>query len=229
MTPESNAPDAIANTNLLSDPEVHGAAADRLAADRLAADQLAADQTDDWVDEPVDTGSLDVALLDQIVVTTETLDGRRRKISAQIGVPYSLEQVWEVLTDYDHLADFVPNLARSRQIEHPDGGIRIEQIGSQSLLRFKFCARVVLDMFESFPRRLHFSMVEGDFKEFFGTWSLDPMAVEDCQGTCLDYTVTVLPSRLMPVGMIERRLSQGLKINLAAIQQRTDSLFGSSR
>jgi ribosome-associated toxin RatA of RatAB toxin-antitoxin module len=161
-----------------------------------------------------------------VEITTDWAEGRERQISAVIRIPYSVEQVWQILTDYDHLADFVPNLAKSQRVQHPEGGIRIEQIGTQALLKFKFCARVVLDMVEQFPYQLDFQMVEGDFKSFTGSWKLQPITFADRSlGTQLSYTVQVLPLRTMPVGLIERRLKSGLVINLSAIRRRADELF----
>jgi ribosome-associated toxin RatA of RatAB toxin-antitoxin module len=163
-------------------------------------------------------------LRDDVEVCTESAEGRQRKISARIQIDHPVERVWQVLTDYDHLADFIPNLAKSRQIDHPQGGIRLEQVGTESLLKLKFCAKVVLDMVEQFPHQLDFQLVEGDFKQFFGSWLLQPSA--DGRGTDLCYVVSVLPPLAMPVGMIERRLKSGLVLNLNAIRQRADSLFG---
>ncbi|MBF2074211.1 MAG: SRPBCC family protein [Synechococcales cyanobacterium C42_A2020_086] len=167
----------------------------------------------------------DAALLQAIEVTTERLAGRGRQLSASIHIPHSLERVWQILTDYDHLADFIPNLATSRRIAHPQGGIRIEQVGTQSLLKFKFCARVVLDMIEQCPHRLDFEMVEGDFKAFSGSWILQPIEATEAT-TQLCYQVSVLPPRTMPIGLIERRLKSNLAVNLTAIRRRADQLFG---
>lgn len=165
--------------------------------------------------------------LQDVQVQTDCAEGRHRQISAKIRLSYPIEQVWQILTDYDRLADFIPNLAKSCRIEHPQGGIRIEQVGTQSLLKLKFCARVVLDMVEQFPHQLDFCMVEGDFKQFSGSWILQPVA----QGaeTELCYTISVLPPRTMPVGMIERRLKSGLVVNLSAIRQRADALYTASK
>ncbi|NJR40699.1 MAG: cyclase [Leptolyngbyaceae cyanobacterium CSU_1_4] len=160
----------------------------------------------------------------EVEVCTDRVEGRQRQISARIQIPHPVEQVWQVLTDYDHLADFIPSLAKSQKIEHPQGGIRLEQVGTQSLLKFKFCAKVVLDMVEQFPHQLDFQMVEGDFKKFFGSWVLQPLA--HGAATELSYTVCVLPPLSMPVGMIERRLKSGLVLNLSAIRQQADVRFG---
>lgn len=164
------------------------------------------------------------AALTGVDVKAERADGRRRQIMARIQIPYPVDHVWKILTDYEHLADFIPNLAKSRLIEHPQGGIRLEQVGSQSFLKLKFCARVVLDMVEQFPHQIDFRMVEGDFKEFVGSWTLQPQAVNGQNGTELQYVVKILPPLTMPVGMIERCLSHSLAMNLAAIRQRAETL-----
>lgn len=169
----------------------------------------------------------DEALLDEteeVAVETEHLEGRQRRISAQLPLPYSCEQLWQILTDYDHLADFIPSLAKSQRIEHPEGGIRVEQVGAESFLRLKVCLRVVLDMVEQFPEEVRFSMVEGDLRQFFGAWQLIPRT--ETTGTVLRYVVTVQPGRAIPVALIERNLRHNLVRNLLAIRERADVLFG---
>lgn len=164
--------------------------------------------------------------MSNVVVKSDRLEGRQRQISASIQIPHSAERVWQILTDYEHLADFVPNLAKSHRLPHPQNGVRIEQVGTQNFLRLKFCARVVLDMVEQFPRRLDFQMVEGDFKTFTGSWQLEAIETSLQPQTNLTYSVFVLPPRAMPVAMVEHRLSSSIAVNLAAIQQRANALFG---
>lgn len=179
--------------------------------------------------EVTDADAVSLALTSGVEVQTEQIEGRRRRIAACAGLPYSTEKIWQILTDYEHLADFIPNLSKSTRIEHPQGGIRIEQVGMQALwkLQLKFCARVVLDMVENFPHEIGFQMVEGDFKEFYGHWQLHPtQGGVDGQGTNLCYSLTLVPSRIMPISVIESRLKQDLAVNLNAIRQRADQLFG---
>jgi len=161
-----------------------------------------------------------------VAITTEKLEGRRRRILATTQVPFHLEQVWQILTDYDHLADFIPNLTESQRIAHPEGGIRLVQVGAQCFLHVKFCARVVLDMVEAFPEELQFSMVEGDFRQFEGRWLLEPINSGDLPGTQLSYDLFVLPPRAMPAGLIERHIRRDLSQNLKAVCDRATLLFG---
>ena len=158
-------------------------------------------------------------------VKVEKISERKRRISAKVDICRPVEQVWKILTDYEALTQFVPNLAKSRLLRHPEGGIRLEQIGCSQLLRVNFSARVVLDLEEEFPKEIRFEMVEGDFKVFYGNWFLTPVCLGDEIGTNLCYTIEVLPKLTMPVGLIERRMSDDLRSNLLAIRQRTESLF----
>ncbi|TVP64022.1 MAG: cyclase [Nodularia sp. (in: Bacteria)] len=167
--------------------------------------------------------AVDAVGLPDVAVQVEKIAERQRQISAKIQIPHPVERIWKVLTDYEALSDFIPNLAKSCLLEHPQGGIRLEQIGSQRLLKFNFCARVVLDLEEDFLKKINFSMVEGDFKDFSGSWRLEPYSHGEDRGTTLCYTIRVWPKLTMPITIIERRLSSDLRLNLLAIHQRVGS------
>jgi ribosome-associated toxin RatA of RatAB toxin-antitoxin module len=159
-----------------------------------------------------------------VEVVVEKIADRQRQITAKVPISRPPELVWKILTNYEALPDFIPNLAKSKLLEHPTGGIRVEQIGSQRLLNFNFSARVVLDLEEEFPKQINFQMVEGDLKQFSGTWQLHPFAIGEKTGTNLAYSIFVLPKRTMPVGIIEKRLSNDLRVNLLAIRQRAEEI-----
>ncbi|MGB7413316.1 MAG: SRPBCC family protein [Thermosynechococcaceae cyanobacterium] len=155
-----------------------------------------------------------------VAIDVKKLEKRQRQITATITLPHAREQVWQVLTDYEGLSDFIPNLVSSQLLEHPEGGIRLEQVGVQSALFLKFSARVVLDMTEDFLNSIHFEMAEGDFNAFSGDWCLAAVP----EGTQLTYHLLIWPKRKMPVIAIERRLRYDLPRNLLAIQKRLEAL-----
>jgi len=154
-----------------------------------------------------------------VTISTEKRPARERRILASVEIPQPIDKVWQVITDYEHLSDFIPSLTTSKILSHTDGRIRLEQIGAQCFLKIKFCARVVLEMTESFPNKVGFSMQEGDFKQFEGAWHLQPTA--DQQATLLSYDLFVKPPKAMPVALIERHIRHNLTTNLLAIHQRT--------
>lgn len=176
---------------------------------------------------PLDAvAELAIAAETGVSIHTEKLEGQQRRIQAFTEIPATAEQVWQVITDYDNLASFIPNLSCSQRLSHPQGGIRLEQIGSQCFLSIKFCARVVLDMVETFPQELRFSMVEGDFRQFEGKWTLEPLQSNQGEVIRLGYDLVIRPPRAMPVALIERHIRHDLTRNLQAIGDRTTTLFG---
>jgi ribosome-associated toxin RatA of RatAB toxin-antitoxin module len=161
-------------------------------------------------------------LSDEVLLTLSKLEGRQRRIEATIFLPFAIEQVWQVLTDYEALADFIPNLSKSALVPHPEaGGIRLEQVGIQNLRVVTFSARVVLDMTEEFPTAIRFNMAEGDFKGFSGAWLLHAVP----KGTRLTYILEVWPKATIPVIAIEQRLKKDLPQNLCAVRDRLTVLF----
>ncbi len=156
-----------------------------------------------------------------VQVWAQERQGRQRCLGAQVVIPHPAQAVWQVLTDYDHLAEFIPNLEHSCRLPHPN--IRLEQVGGQKVLKWSFRARVVLDIQEHFPERICFEMVEGDFQEFRGHWHLEPLPELH---TRLNYYLQVTPKPRMPVALVEQRLRRDLKANLWAVRQRTTAVAG---
>ncbi|MFS8742173.1 SRPBCC family protein [Synechococcus sp. W70.1] len=160
-----------------------------------------------------------------IEVEVEDLGERRRQVQGRILIPVERRQVWQVLTDYDHLAEFIPNLVESRLLGSQNGRKLVRQVGSQQVLFARFSAAVVLAIEEVFPHQLRFQEVEGDFLIFEGFWELADWLD---QQTLLTYHLQVQPPRRMPVGLVERRIRRDLALNLQAIRERCLSLGGSS-
>ncbi|APB33255.1 cyclase/dehydrase-like protein [Gloeomargarita lithophora Alchichica-D10] len=154
-------------------------------------------------------------------VSVERLNRWERRIQAEILIPHPVAPVWQVLTDYEALADFIPNLAVSRRLAHPEAKIRLEQVGTQPLLKINFRARVVVDIEEIYPQQIHFTCVAGDFSRFDGAWHLHPEAT----ATRLSYAVHLRPRANLPVRWIEGRITRGIQVNLLAIRQRVGQLM----
>ncbi|XP_049402951.1 uncharacterized protein LOC125866686 isoform X2 [Solanum stenotomum] len=157
----------------------------------------------------------------------EVVSWRERKIKAEILVNADVDSVWNALTDYERLADFVPNLV-SRRIPCPHPGrIWLEQRGIQRSLYWHIEARVVLDLQEFIKsnnvRELHFSMVDGDFKKFEGKWSV---RVGTRSSTAiLSYEVSVIPRFNFPAIFLERIIRSDLPVNLQALSCRAENSY----
>ncbi|MEN9224418.1 MAG: SRPBCC family protein [Thermostichus sp. HHBFW_bins_43] len=163
----------------------------------------------------------EIPILEDIQIEVVDLGERRRQIQGTVHIPVERERIWQVLTDYDRLAEFIPNLVESRVIGRENGYTLVRQVGSQKVLFAQFSAAVVLAIEELFPQQLRFQKTQGDFLIFEGFWDLHPVAANQ---TLLTYHLQVKPPRRMPVGMVERRIRRDLALNLQAIRERSLSL-----
>jgi ribosome-associated toxin RatA of RatAB toxin-antitoxin module len=161
--------------------------------------------------------------LNNVEVWTEKIDRDRYQISAKLTIPHQNQQVWQVITNYEALPDFIPNLVKCQRLPHPESGIRFEQIGSKCAFHFCFSARVVVDFIEHFLHKIQFQMVEGDFKVFSGEWRLLPHCNENFSE--LHYSLQVVPKIPMPIAILKKQLHQDLPVNLLAISQRVSEVF----
>ncbi|PON88816.1 Coenzyme Q-binding protein COQ10, START domain containing protein [Trema orientale] len=162
----------------------------------------------------------------------EVVSWRERRIKAETLVHADVESVWNALTDYERLADFVPNLVSSGRIPCPyPGRIWLEQRGVQRALYWQIEARVVLDLQEfinsDFDRELHFSMVDGDFKKFEGKWSV--RCGTRSSSAILSYEVNVIPRFNFPAIFLERIIRSDLPVNLRALACRAERKFGGNQ
>ncbi|XVF80368.1 hypothetical protein PTKIN_Ptkin15bG0064200 [Pterospermum kingtungense] len=175
---------------------------------------------------------------DGVFIEIKKLGGNSRRIRSKIVIEASLDTVWNILTDYEKLADFIPGLAVSKIVEKKDKFARLYQIGQQNLpLGLKFNAKGVLDCYEKdleiLPygrkREIQFKMVEGDFTRFEGSWLIEQFNKGKYEGdeallgeefqTSLSYLVDVKPKMWLPVRLVEGRLSSEIKTNLSCIRE----------
>lgn len=67
-------------------------------------------------------------------------------VDARMAVNASRQQAWEVLTDYDRMAQFFPNLVSSRIAQRSGDKLRVEQTGNVSYGPFAFAFDSVRDI-----------------------------------------------------------------------------------
>ncbi|XP_051140898.1 uncharacterized protein LOC127258191 [Andrographis paniculata] len=184
---------------------------------------------------------------DGVEIAVEKIGRNQRRIRSKVAVQASLQTVWDILTDYERLADFIPGLAVSQLLEKGEKFARLFQVGEQNLaFGLKFNARGTIDCFErdvqTLPfgqqRDIDFKMVEGDFQLFEGKWSVE-QETKNLNGgdlrsdsnmdqefqTTLHYVVRVKPKVWLPVHLIEGRLCKEIMKNLSSIRKEAEKAF----
>lgn len=87
------------------------------------------DDDDDDVLSEEGSGSQTQSLSgDGVCIEIKKLGRNSRRIRSKIEIDASLDTVWNILTDYEKLADFVPNLAVSQIVQKNDNFVRLYQV-----------------------------------------------------------------------------------------------------
>ena len=150
--------------------------------------------------------------------TMEKLSGGTRRLAAQLTTSATFDSLWNVLTDYDRLNLYIPNLLSSKKIYQNNNNVHLKQIGAQDFLGMKFSAEVTIDLFEEKELGLlKFSLIKGDFRRFEGSWKIQK--IKNTEKNSLIYDLTVQGCQWMPIGMIEKRLKKDLSENLIAVDK----------
>ena len=105
--------------------------------------------------------------------TMEKLSGGTRRLAAQLTTSATFDSLWNVLTDYDRLSLYIPNLLSSTKIFQNKNNVHLKQVGAQDFLGMKFSAEVTIDLYEEKELGLlKFSLIKGDFRKFEGSWKI---------------------------------------------------------
>ena len=154
--------------------------------------------------------------LDTIQQDMERLPQGVRRLAVRLRLELDHDLIWTVITDYENLSGFIPNLASSRLLWRRGSQVGLEQVGCQQFCGLRFSARVELELVEQREDGvLRFRMTQGDFRRFEGAWTVR----REPKGACLLYELTVQGRPGMPIGLIEQRLREDLAANLRAVQQ----------
>ncbi|CAA0839420.1 Polyketide cyclase / dehydrase and lipid transport protein [Striga hermonthica] len=187
---------------------------------------------EECIDETYDLVSDSESGDDCIEIEIEKIGKNSRRIRSTVVIQASLQAVWDLLTDYERLSDFIPGLAVSKLLDKRGNFVRLYQIGEQNLaFGLKFNAKGTIDCFEkdleTLPsgqkRDIEFKMVEGDFQLFEGVWSIEQN--DSGLETTLVYIVNVKPKVWLPVRLVEGRLSKEIRSNLSCIRVEAEKAF----
>ena len=102
---------------------------------------------------------------DQDILVRVVKDGPHIAVDVDVPVDAPWSVVWDVLTDYDHMGEFVSNVKASRIVGRPvEDVLRVHQSGSASLGPFSLPFDNVREI-ELVPHReIRSRLVSGDFK-----------------------------------------------------------------
>lgn len=153
-----------------------------------------------------------------------------KQIAAEVSILAPIEEVWAILTNYESLPTFVPNLERCERLSSPEPQtVFLKQVGCTQGVLWRIEAQGTLCVQEvkvsSWRREVWFRMIEGDFEEFYGRWIVESDLSSSAQlSTFLRYEATVVPRFELPTKIVSYIVKAGLPVNIRAIAMKAEEL-----
>jgi len=101
---------------------------------------------------------------------------------------------WNVISDYDHLAQFIPDMRSSRVVLRKGDELLVEQMGEFGFLFFRQHVDVKLAVIEYPPRRIVARAIGGNVREMEGRYELETLP----SGVRLSYFGRLVPEFSLP-------------------------------
>jgi ribosome-associated toxin RatA of RatAB toxin-antitoxin module len=103
-----------------------------------------------------------------------TRRGDALEVVCRVTMAAPLELIWQTLTDYGRLAEFVPGMRKSRVVERRGATFIVEQSGVATFLFVSTPIEVTLASTERPPFAIEVSMIKGNLKRLDGAYRIEP-------------------------------------------------------
>ena len=151
--------------------------------------------------------------------------GNEILVHAQSEVGANRATIWSTLSDYDHLARFIPGMSSSRTVSRNGAEAVVEQKGSAGLGPFRRSFTVLLAVTEDLNQSISASGIGGDFRGFQSRYEIVPIGSHRAR---IAYQATLVPGMFVPpiVGLFAMRSVIGSQFDalLEEIRRRAEAV-----
>jgi hypothetical protein len=145
------------------------------------------------------------------------------RVSATIEARASPGLCFSVLTDFDHMADFLPGLQSTRLVNLPGEPLRLREVGRPVLGLSRLAVDVTLAVTLDPPHEFTFTRVAGNLRQMHGTWRV----AGDATHCTIDYRAEIEPDFWVPplIGplLIERQVREQVDALVVEIHRRAQA------
>ena len=142
------------------------------------------------------------------------------EVTASGTVKASPAAVWKVLTDYEAMPDYVPDLALTKVISRNGNRATIEQSG---VARFLFLSRtihLVVNVVEEPISSIDIRLVHGDMKVYSCRWEMT--SIPETGGTRIAYTGKLVPKFYVPGMLGSNIIRRDIERMMKAVLEKLD-------
>jgi ribosome-associated toxin RatA of RatAB toxin-antitoxin module len=155
-------------------------------------------------------------------VTLSKLDNGVTGLTSTIYINAPPERVWKVLTDYNNLKRYIPRMVESDLLADK-GTLKVIALkGEFRVLLFTQTINLTINMHESYPRRIDYEKIAGNFEVYQGYWMLKEL--QSTKGTHLTYVSELKPSFFAPDIIFLSTLKKDITGGLSALRKEAEAL-----
>ena len=155
-----------------------------------------------------------------VLVRLQKLQHKVIAVKGEIFIAALPEYVWQSLTDYEKLDEFVPHMLESRIIKNKGAETTVFQKARTGVLFFNKTSQITLKVTEEFCDKIFFEQLKGDFVVYKGNWQLD--YDKSYGGIFLSFHADIKPDFFAPQFITRYIQKRDLKQSLKAIKLRAE-------
>ncbi|WP_348700425.1 SRPBCC family protein [Duganella fentianensis] len=157
----------------------------------------------------------------EVSVNRIEIDGQKMyEVDATGTVGAPLPKVWKTLTNYERMADFVPDMESCKVLSRNGNEVVIEQFGVARFLFMTRAIHLIVRATEQPMSAIDIALVSGDMKHYESHWELIP--VPETGGTRVVYSGRLMPNFYVP-GILGAKMVRGdIERMMGAVLARLD-------
>jgi ribosome-associated toxin RatA of RatAB toxin-antitoxin module len=142
------------------------------------------------------------------------------EVDATGTVAAPLPKVWRILTGYERMAEFVPDMESCKVLSRTGNEVIIEQFGVARFLFMSKTIHLIVRAIEQPMSSIDISLISGDMKHYESHWELIP--VPETGGTKIVYKGRLMPNFYVP-GILGSKMIRGdIERMMSAVLARLD-------
>ena len=147
------------------------------------------------------------------------------EVDATGTVAAPLPKVWRILTGYERMAEFVPDMESCKVLSRNGNEVILEQFGVARFLFMSKSIHLIVRATEQPMSSIDISLISGDMKHYESHWELIP--VPETGGTKVVYSGKLMPNFYVPgilgAKMIRGDIERMMSAVLARLDRREDA------
>jgi len=142
------------------------------------------------------------------------------EVDATGTVAAPLPKVWRILTGYERMAEFVPDMESCKVLSRNGNEVILEQFGVARFLFMSKSIHLIVRATEQPMSSIDISLISGDMKHYESHWELIP--VPETGGTKIVYSGKMIPNFYVP-GILGSKMIRGdIQRMMSAVLARLD-------